>query len=506
MKKLAQIIFIILIGFVFSGCENPEKENPPDQPIKGTVEVSSNNFAFDADGGSHNLTITSNTTWTINFNSSDWCTPSIQTSKGNATLALSAQPNDSEEPRNHVLTVSALNTDTIISISCTQEGKKRDTIPQEPVLEDYIEPDHSEISTMPASNFAAQMGLGWNLGNTLEAIIVNGDALGGNETSWGNPAVTKSFIDAVKAAGFNTIRIPVSWSHQLEDESTFKIKYAWKQRVEEVVNYALDNDMYVMINIHWDGGWLDHPDYEHQESINTKLEAYWKQIAKFFRDYNDHLLFAGTNEVHVEGYYGNPTAENVAVQNSFNQTFVETVRATGGRNTYRYLVVQGYNTNIDHTVNHFVLPEDDEDNRLMVEVHYYDPYDFTLMEEGDVKTQWGRNFAGGDVSSWGQEDWVDEVFAKMKTNFSDKGIPVILGEYAATLRLSLNGVALENHLAARNDYFEYVTTKAVENGMVPVYWDNGHTGNNGSGLFDRSSGEVIHTDALNAILKGLDNN
>src|SRR5690606_5013077 len=123
------------------------------------------------------------------------------------------------------------------------------------------------------------MTVGWNLGNSMEAINANNGVYTGNETTWGNPAVTKELIDAVKAAGFNAVRIPVSWSHQMEAGTDYKIKLAWKQRVEEVVNYVLDNEMYAIINIHWDGGWLDHPDYAHQDEINDKLAKIWKQVA-----------------------------------------------------------------------------------------------------------------------------------------------------------------------------------------------------------------------------------
>lgn len=218
-----------------------------------------------------------------------------------------------------------------------------------------------------------------------------------------------------------------------------------------------------------------------------------------FRDFDEHVLFAGTNEVHVD--YNKPSAENIEVQLSFNQTFVDAVRSTGGRNAYRNLVIQAYNTNIDFAKEYLVVSNDPAPNRLMVEVHFYDPYDFTLQETGNFKTQWGQPFAGGDVSNWGQEDWVDQAFGVMKSHFVDQGYPVILGEYGATLRLNLTA-GLEQHIQARNYYLEYVTRAALANGLIPFYWDNGHTGRGGSGLFNRSSGEIAHPDALNAIMKG----
>lgn len=365
---------------------------------------------------------------------------------------------------------------------------------------DYLPSDSTDMRDLTSIELSRLMTVGWNLGNSLESIYTYNGEFMGDETSWGNPVVTRTLIDAVKAAGFNAIRIPCAWSHSIEDASTYRIRTSWKERVEEVVNYVLDNGMYAIINVHWDGGWMDKPDFANQAAINEKLAALWKQIAIWFRDCNDYLLFAGTNEVHVEGDYGTPSAENIEVQNSFNQTFVDTVRATGGRNTYRHLIIQAYNTNIEFGVNYLSVPSDATANRLTAEVHFYDPYDFALQEDGSYKTQWGAPFAGGDVSSWGQEDWVDYAFGLMKANFIDKGIAVIVGEYGAILRTALTN-GLEEHIRARNYYLQYVTRSARNNQLVPFYWDNGNTGNNGFGLFDRNNGNIVYQDAINAIIE-----
>ncbi len=340
------------------------------------------------------------------------------------------------------------------------------------------------------------MGLGWNLGNSLEAASSPTLA---SETLWGNPKTSKAMIDAVKAAGFDAVRIPCAWSGYMEDQTTYRVSDAWLARVKEVVDYCVANDLYVVINTHWDGGWLEeHPLYSHQAAVTEKFTALWKQVAVYFRDYDERLLFAGTNEVRAD--YNTPTAEHLAVQASYNQVFVETVRATGGRNAYRNLVVQAYNTNINHARDFFRLPVDAVQDRLVMEVHYYDPYDFTLDAESS-NYLWGQEFAGyGNVSNWGQEAWVDQSFAIVKSSFIDKGIPVILGEYAATLRLSLPEAARAQHVRARNHYLGYVTKAARAVGMVPFYWDSGHTGNNGSGLFDRATATPAHPDAIAAIV------
>lgn len=341
-----------------------------------------------------------------------------------------------------------------------------------------------------------KMKVGWNLGNALESVASSSSA---NETLWGNPKTNKALIDAVKAAGFNAVRIPCAWSGYIEDQATYKIKDSWLERVKEVVDYCMDNNMYAILNIHWDGGWLEEkPLYAEQEAVNKKQKALWEQIAVYFRDYDERLLFAGTNEVHAD--YGNPTNEHITVQMSYNQTFVTAVRSTGGRNAHRNLVVQAYNTNIQHALNYLIMPTDQVNNRLMAEVHFYDPYEFTLDNTSD-KYLWGSEFAGQpNVSTWGQEASVDSQFESMKTKFIDKGIPVILGEYAATLRLSLPPAALEKHKKSRINYLSYVNTSAKRYGLIPFYWDSGHTGDNGSGLFDRNKALPFYQDAIDAIV------
>lgn len=333
------------------------------------------------------------------------------------------------------------------------------------------------------------MGVGWNLGNSLEAI--------GGETAWGNPLVTQQLINSVKAAGFDTLRVPVAWS-KFSDEANFVIDSSWMARVEEVVNYALNADMYVIMNIHWDGGWMQ-PTYAQQNYVNNRLSIMWEQIATHFRDYDDRLLFAGTNEVMVEGDYGTPTEEYYTVQNSFNQTFVTTVRATGGRNATRHLVVQGFNTNIDHTVNFADIPVDTVADRLMMEVHYYDPYNFTLNENSNI-TQWGAIATDPNATeTWANEAWVDTQFQRMKTNFVDQGIGVILGEYGVISRPNV-----ANHEVYRTYWNEYITESAVRHGLVPVYWDNGYAGNAGMAIFDRNNGNQLYPAIIDAIVSAVE--
>lgn len=351
-------------------------------------------------------------------------------------------------------------------------------------IEFEIKPDKSGMKYFAPGELVKDMGIGWNVGNSLEAI--------GGETKWGNPIITKRLIDSVKSAGFKSVRIPVAWS-KFSDPENFIIEESWMKRVEEVVNYVLDNDMYAVLNIHWDEGWMQ-PTYEKQEYVNERLSKMWKQIATHFRDYDYHLLFAGTNEVMKEGDWGTPTEEYYTVQNSFNKTFVNTVRQTGGKNAYRILVIQGFNTNIDHAVNFATIPEDIVKERLMMEVHYYDPYNFALNEKSNI-SQWGKIAKDSlKKDSWGDESYADNQFLKMKTNFTDKNIPVIIGEYGAISRTDV-----EDFEYYREYYISYITRSIISHGHMPFYWDNGYTGNHAFGLFNRETGEKAYSGLIKAI-------
>lgn len=345
-------------------------------------------------------------------------------------------------------------------------------------------PSSTGMRDLTSLQLSKLMGAGWNLGNSLEAT--------GGETAWGNPATTQAMINAVKAAGFKSIRIPVSWTQYAD--ANYNISATWMARVTEVVGYAHAAGLYAIINIHWDGGWMQ-PTYADQSAANARLVKLWTQIATNFKDNDDTLLFAGTNEVMVDGNYGTPTVEYYTVQNGFNQIFVNTVRATGGNNAVRHLIVQGYNTNIDYTVSYATLPSDTAANRLMMEVHYYDPYNFTINDKSNI-WQWGANAADPAVTeTWANEAYVDAQFQKMKTRFVDQGVPVILGEFGVIARPQFAGS--ENY---RVDWNRYVAHAAFTRGAVPIYWDNGATGANSMGLFNRSTGAQVYSAIISAIV------
>lgn len=336
---------------------------------------------------------------------------------------------------------------------------------------------------------AAKIYAGWNIGNTLEAT--------GGETSWNNPMVTEDYVKKIKDLGFNAIRIPCAWSQYIEDEATFKIKDSWLNRVNEVVGYCVANDMYAIVNIHWDGGWLEENCIPaKQEENNIKQHALWTQIANKLNHYDEHLIFAGANEPNVDN------AQKMTVLKSYLQTFVNAVRATGGNNAVRNLIVQGPNTDISTTDQLFgTMPTDVVDNRMMVEVHYYNPWTFCGMEKdeswGKMAYFWGdfkvagsdRNATSGDAAE------MKTLFGKMKSRFVDNGIPVILGEYGAITMHKGLGDLQEAHDKSRSLFDETVTREAKNHGMVPFYWETG-------GVVDRYTGAIKDNYAIDGIKKG----
>ncbi len=351
-----------------------------------------------------------------------------------------------------------------------------------------------------AMTLAAKMYAGWNIGNTLEAI--------GGETAWGNPKLTAEYIVKIKQLGFNAIRIPCAWDQYIENAETYKIRESWLDRVNEVVGYCVANDMYAIVNIHWDGGWLENnctPDK--QEENNRKQHALWTQIANRLNHYDEHLLFAGTNEPNVrltdeDKVKGLKESEKMAVLKSYLQTFVDAVRATGENNAVRNLIVQGPNTDIEATHMLFGgMPTDVVPNRLMAEIHYYNPWPFCGMDKdeswGRMAYYWGPFVVSGSDrnATSGDETEMKSLFGKMKAQFVDKGIPVILGEYGAiTIRTGL-GANQEAHDKSRNLYDETVTREAKNHGLVPFYWETGR-------VVNRSTGEIKDNYAMDGILKG----
>jgi endoglucanase len=351
--------------------------------------------------------------------------------------------------------------------------------------------DHPLEFVHTSAELLAKLRLGWNLGNSLE--VPDG------ETAWGNPRATPELFSAVAKAGFGLVRVPITWTPHTGPGPAYVISSSWFERVDEVVGYARAAGLYCVINLHHDGAdgfkgaqWLTLKDAsgqtteENDAAVRARFVAVWTQIATHFSGYGEELLFESMNEVH-DGY-GKPDPRHFAFINDLNQQFVSLVRASGGNNAKRHLIVPGYNTNIDQTIEGFKLPADPVASRLILSVHYYDPYLFAL--QGKTHT-WGNASPGRD--NWGQEDFVASQFDKLKSSFIDRGVPVLVGEYGAAHQAGFDDY--------RRYYVEYVTKAAVDRGMLPVFWDNGASGSGGEkfGLLDRRTGRPMYPDLMEAM-------
>lgn len=339
------------------------------------------------------------------------------------------------------------------------------------------------------------MGNGINLGNTMEAcdnnVGIKTNTPLSYETHWGQPKTTQAMIDGMKAAGFDTIRIPVAWmtnaTHLYEGDYTIDADYM--DRVEEVVCYARKAGMYVIINDHWDGGWYGMFGSESAETRALAMEAYkgmWQQIAERFRDYSDYLIFESANE-ELGGRFDENSPlycsdsvvtyltddERYALTNEINQTFVDVVRATGGNNATRFLLIAGYSTDIDQTCDdRFQMPKDTVDSKLMVSVHYYDPWSYCGASSAASATKWGK------VSDY---EYLDQQLAKM-TKFTEAGYGVVIGEYGA---LPCSDGLKDNTLAYHTAFLDACTKYNLTNCL----WDC-------SGLYKRVSQTFADDDIL----------
>lgn len=344
-----------------------------------------------------------------------------------------------------------------------------------------------------AAELVGSLTLGWNLGNSLDAPE--------GETAWGNPTITPALLSAVAAAGFDAVRIPVTWSMHTGAGPAFTIDAAFMTRVEEVVGYANAAGMTAIINLHHDGAeglagaeWIKLEDAsgnvtaENNAAVMERFVAVWTQIATHFEDRGPDLLFESMNEIHVG--YDTPDPAYYGVINALNQKFVDVVRGTGGNNGQRCLVVPGYNTHIDYTLAGFEVPTDTIQNRLILSVHFYDPWSYA--GEGSTHT-WGAASPGSD--SWGQEDYVRGQYDKLQAQFVSQGLPMIVGEYGA--------VQQDGYDDYRRYYMEYVTKVMVDRGLLPFYWDNGGAGSgaDGFGLFSRTDGSILRPQILQAMMR-----
>ncbi|MCL2719904.1 MAG: glycoside hydrolase family 5 protein [Treponema sp.] len=332
-----------------------------------------------------------------------------------------------------------------------------------------------------AIEFVSSIKIGWNLGNSLDSH----NNFNPNETAWGNPRITQELMNGVAAQGFGAVRIPVTWGNMIGAAPNYTINAAYLNRVAQVVEFVRVAGMKAIINVHHDGAdshyWLSvktaHLTGNSKANIDAQFIAVWTQIAQRFRDSNEFLIFEGFNELHDGSWSDGNNAQRNRI-NELNQIFVNTVRAAGGQNSNRFLLIHGWVTRPSVTVSSLVMPADTVADRLIVGIHFYDPYEFTVAGS---QNRWGEKAM---PRHWANERYVQGVFTSVKNRFVNNRIPVIMGEYGA---VNIGTGAAHAH---RKYYMEYVTKCAVDNGIIPFYWDNGGfgTGRDKFGLLSRSNG------------------
>ena len=353
-----------------------------------------------------------------------------------------------------------------------------------------VAPD-SEGMNLSAIEWTRDVVMGWNLGNALESS--------GGETNWGNPKTTQAMIKAVADAGFNAIRIPVRWTEQLSDAQNMVVKDTWLARVKEIVDWALAENMYVIINTHHEA-WLDrNPFYSKQQENNQKLHALWTCIATSFRDYGEKLIFAGTNETTVD--WSAPNTEQQTVQNSYNQTFVDAVRDTGGKNYYRNLVVQTFACSPYFGLNGLTIPTDKVEERLSVEFHYYDPYEYC---GSCTYYYWGEAYKDkGRILTSSTESTITNLFDRITNSWTKKGLGVVMGEYGVSNHYTNDDMQTQQE--NMQYYLKCVTGEARKHGFAAFVWDN-NAFNNGPenfGIFKRWNNMAVgNTYFLKGITEG----
>ena len=451
------------------------------------LSLGETSYTVDAAGGDIAIEVTSNGDYEYEIGVS-WITEastkavSMMTTE---TLTFTVAQNVSSGTRTGTITFTL--GDVSATATVTQSGTEATTI------------------TADAWDIASEMYPGWNLGNTMES---NGSGLNA-ETYWQSTKTTQTIIDFVASCGFKSVRIPCNWYSHF-DSGTTTINSSWIARVKEVVDYCIIDGLYVVLNDHYDLGWLESSFSDISDSNvaakSDTLSAIWTQVAEYFVDYDEHLLFAGLNEPDAS------TSAKTAVLIEYEQVFVDAVRATGGNNALRTLVVQGPSTDIDNTYSLYTaMPTDSAQDRLMLEVHYYSPWQFCGLEED---ASWGvmqyyfssDNHVSGssrNVDSAYEEDYINSQFAKMKTKFCDAGYPVILGEYGCQWRDVSSDGDQDKHNASVKAFHKAVNQYAVDNGLIPFVWDINYCSRPTMTVIMRSNCSVYCSYAMEGITEGI---
>lgn len=455
-----------------------EKKTTPAAPTAITLTPASLNAA--AEGGALTVTIKAPARPKIG-NLPAWITVTDGTFKDyQITMTLNVAKNDTYETRSADLTVTASGA-ADVTLRVTQGAREAITDPSLP--------DNAAVRRQ------LELGIGWNMGNQLDAYTNNV----ANETCWGNKAATQATFDGVKAAGFMSVRIPVTWMGHIGEAPDYLIEEAWMERVAEVVGYAKTAGLNVILNTHHDedhneGHWQNLKGAVDNEDTNTQVKqeiaAVWTQIANRFKDEGDYLMLESFNELIYGGDWSiNGNAEKkCGVINEWNQVFVDAVRATGGNNATRWLGVPGYAANPGY-LKYLTVPNDPA-GKIMVAFHCYDPYDYTI---GDKQlANWGHS---GNAYPRGEEE-IKELFNGLYKTYVANNIPIYMGEFGCSFRSKSDATRWNFFLY----YLEYVTKAARVFGIPAFLWDNGVEGsgkerhgyiNHGTGAYMGSSKEAV---------------
>ncbi len=487
MKRMILPLFTAFLAFI--SCGN-NIDTPPVPDVRLSVEPQT--ITFDAKGGEHVFTVTSASNpnispadhWYI-VDKGVWNKETFKTE-----ITVKSNENTAEEERT-----------SSISVTCGEESVKVELVQK--AAEKNVPGAGGGVPVPndgPAWTVSDKLGIGWNLGNQFDA---HANEVSG-ETVWGNAKATQATFNKIKAAGFSTVRIPVTWMGHIGEAPDYQIEAAWLDRVAEVVGYAENAGLNVILNMHHDGAdskyWLniklaaDSPAVH--EQIMEKIGAMWGQIARKFSDKGDFLIFEAFNEIHDGGWGWGSNRTDGGRQyqclNEWNQVFVDAVRAAGGENEDRYLGIPAYCTNVDIAIESFVMPTDVCEDRLMLSVHSYDPSDYALFAN---KSEWGHTASKANKVAGDNEADLQAIFVKIYDNFIAKDIPVYLGEFGCVNRESAREQAFQQY------YLRYFARLSKLYGVPSVIWDNGAVGagNECHAFFDHGTGEYSSKESKAAI-------
>lgn len=487
MKKKKGLISLgLAFVMILSGCAS-EAENPKNLDTDSQTDTAAQTVYTEAatvqtdnapvtekTSGSDITTISEESTIAVTASVTEAAT--VAATAAATTSAAKQTTTTTKAPTPTTTTTTAATTTTAkVTTEATTEEKNK------PVIVEY----NDNLTTVQIVN---NMGVGINLGNTFEAC---GDGINKNggvrayETAWGSPVITKEMIEGYAKCGFGVLRIPVAWSNLMGDNYT--ISKELMDRVKQVTQWTVDSGMYAIVNIHWDSGWWEKFPSD-KENCMKKYIRIWEQISEGFKDFDGRVMFESLNEEgcwnDVWNRYGGGTngkSDAYGLLNEINQKFVDIVRSSGGNNKNRHLLIAGYATDIDLTCDKLFKMPNDPKNRCALSIHYYTPATFCILEKdeswGKAKTTWGSSKDKKELAKY---------MDMLKTNYVDKGIPVIMGEY---------GVAKGNKTAEVVRLFISSVAKAAKDrNICPVLWD---TPNN---FYDRKNCKFYDEELLKGII------